>query len=106
MFKLFKNKKDEFSLHQCNFQHCLGFYYKLYRTKYINGFDCVRVYARVQCECGRYKDVEMANEKFLPSMYNSSNVEREKYIKELEKNEIQDECSFNVKTNLYSNRVI
>ncbi len=105
MFRFFKKKKEQIKDHQCNFYHCVGFYYKLYRTRYTNGFDRVVVYARVQCSCGNYIDREVSIEKFIPSMYSWNNSEREKYIKELEKKDILDECSFNIETNSYSNRI-
>ena len=109
MFRFFKNKnrnKDKINAHECDFKHFLGFYYKLYRTEYRDSFDHVVVYARVKCDCGNNIDREVSDEKFISSMYHCDNSEREDYIKRLEKKGILDECSFNIKTNLYSNRVI
>lgn len=106
MFGFLKKKKvSNINKHECCFQDNLGFYYKLYRTEYRNGFDYVTVYTRVKCECGRYIDRIVSKEKFLPSLYSCVISEREEYVDKLEKNDILDECTFNIKTNLYSNRI-
>ncbi len=105
LFKWFK-KKEEMPVHRCGYDKSLGHYYKLYRTEYTNRFDIVVVYSRIQCECGKYLDIEISNENFKPTIARSF-YEREinDYIDKLRKLGIKDEIELNLQTGLRSNRI-
>lgn len=105
LFKWFK-KKEEIPVHKCSYSESLGHYYKLYRTEYTNRFDIVVVYSRMQCECGKYLDIEIGSENFKPTIARSYyEKEINDYINKLKNLGIKDEIELNLQTKLMSNRI-
>lgn len=63
----------------------IGFYYKETLSEWRNDFDRVYAYVRYKCrKCGKYKDVLLGSNTYVPELFHKRDPRKDEYIKQLQ----------------------